>query len=163
MQLWVAATLYDSAVVIHERVLGPVSDDEADLRYREAAALGTALQLPAELWPPDRAAFRQYWDEQLASACASPEVQAVAHTLLDRRHLPVLFRGAFPLIRRLSVGLLPPGIAALLALDWTDRDARLLDRDLRRMARLYPVLPAVIRHAPQRYYLARLRRAVRTR
>jgi uncharacterized protein (DUF2236 family) len=164
LQLWVAATLYESAVLIHDLVLGPADDgpagDElADRMYADAASLGTALQMPADLWPADRAAFKIYWDAELAKAEASPEVQAVARTLLDPHHLPFVLRGWFPLIRRLSVGLLPPGIAEILGLEFTERDAVKLQRDLRRIARWYPRLPGFVRFAPQRYYLRQLRRS----
>jgi uncharacterized protein (DUF2236 family) len=157
LQLWVAATLYDSAVLIHERVFGAMTDPERDSMYAEFAALGTTLQMPAELWPADRQQFRQYWDAELAKASATPEVQAFASTLLEPRHLPLLLRGLSPLIRRLSVGLLPPAIADILGLEFSDRDEALLARDLRRIARIYPRLPRFVRFAPQRYYLRRLR------
>jgi uncharacterized protein (DUF2236 family) len=161
LQLWVAATLYESAVLIHDLVLGPADDTLADRMYADAASLGTALQMPADLWPADRAAFKSYWDAELAKAEASPEVQAVARTLLDPHHLPFVLRGWFPLIRRLSVGLLPPGIAEVLGLEFTERDAVKLQRDLRRIARWYPRLPGFVRHAPQRYYLRQLRKSNR--
>ena len=31
----------------------------------ESAALGTTLQVPAEMWPADRTAFDRYWQESL--------------------------------------------------------------------------------------------------
>jgi uncharacterized protein (DUF2236 family) len=159
LQRWIAATLYDSAVLIYQRVLGQLSESDSDRMYAEFAALGTTLQMPADLWPVDRAAFRKYWDAELATASATPEVRAFASTLLDPRHLPLALRGLSPLIRRLSVGLLPPGIADVLGLEFSDRDAARLERDLRRIARVYPLLPQVVRFAPQRYYLRRLRRS----
>ncbi len=59
LQLWVAATLYETAVTVHERVFGPTPDALADELYAAYAALGTSLQMPAALWPADRGAFRR--------------------------------------------------------------------------------------------------------
>ena len=46
-QLWVVATLYDTAVTVYEQVHGPLDDETADRMYRDYARIGTALQLPA--------------------------------------------------------------------------------------------------------------------
>ena len=73
-QLWVVATLYDTAVTIYEKIYGPLEDEAAELMYQDYARIGTVLQLPADLWPADRAAFRTYWDARLQSL----ELDAVA-------------------------------------------------------------------------------------
>lgn len=52
LQLWVAATLYDSAVDMHQRIDGALDAASAELVYREYAVLGTALQLPRSCGPP---------------------------------------------------------------------------------------------------------------
>jgi hypothetical protein len=56
LQLWVTATLYWTAVRVHERVFGPLDQASADRFYREFAAVGTSLQLPPEAWPASRVA-----------------------------------------------------------------------------------------------------------
>ena len=58
LQLWVAATLYDTAILVYEELFGPQDAAVADRVYEQYAVLGTALQVPSELWPADRAAFR---------------------------------------------------------------------------------------------------------
>src|SRR5215218_1716477 len=54
-QLWVAATLYRVGVDVYELLRGPMPDDVADEVYSASALLGTALQMPADRWPPGRA------------------------------------------------------------------------------------------------------------
>lgn len=66
LQLWVAACLYMGFVWGHEALHGPIPDDVAVDIYPAAAALGTTLQMPADMWPADREAFAAYWDEGLA-------------------------------------------------------------------------------------------------
>ena len=148
LQLWVAATLYDSGTRVYELVFGALDEDSADTVYREYARLGTELQMPAELWPPDRAAFARYFEATLTTLVVDDEVQDVAKRLLGRR----------PLVRFVSVGLLPPRMRGLFGYSWSDRDERRFAQLVRRSAAVYRVLPRWIRHAPQGYYLRRLRR-----
>jgi uncharacterized protein (DUF2236 family) len=65
LQLWVAACLYRGAADAITRFRGPLSDEAADELYRESARLGTTLQVPPEMWPPDREAFDRYWADSL--------------------------------------------------------------------------------------------------
>ncbi len=161
LQLWVAATLYDSAALVHERVFGPLDDAVADEVYAQYAELGTALQMPADLWPVDRRAFRAWFDGQLGQVTVDDEVRQVAATLLATATLPWWLRPAAPTVRLLSTGLLPPRVRRAFALAWRPRDERALARLLRVASIVYPRLPGVVRHAPERYYLRRLRRSTR--
>src|ERR1700712_4496289 len=81
LQLWVAATLYETAVRVHDRVFGQVENATADELYAAYAALGTALQMPASLWPADRAAFAAYWDARVAEHAVTDEARQIAHDL----------------------------------------------------------------------------------
>ena len=65
LQLWVAACLYKGGVDFYRTFVGEIDEQDADERYREGMVLGTTLQVPPEMWPPDRAAFDRYWQEQL--------------------------------------------------------------------------------------------------
>ncbi|HEY1439545.1 MAG TPA: oxygenase MpaB family protein, partial [Mycobacterium sp.] len=66
LQLWVGACLYKGVVDIYRTFIGELDDEEADRHYREGMTLATTLQVPPEMWPPDRAAFDRYWQESLA-------------------------------------------------------------------------------------------------
>lgn len=163
LQLWVAATLYDSAVTVIERVLGPLPAADADLMYDRFGELGTVLQVPAGRWPADRAAFRDYWDARVATLAVDDEVRQVAVTLLAPGTLPWWLRPLAPLVRRLSLGLLPEAVRDLYALPWDAADERALGRVLRVTAAVYPRLPRWVRFAPERHYLRRVRRVAATR
>ncbi|WP_167138231.1 oxygenase MpaB family protein [Diaminobutyricimonas sp. TR449] len=156
LQLWVAATLYDTATLMHELVFGSLDDQTAEALYRQYAALGTALQVPAEFWPADRAAFRRYWDETSATLRTDATTRAVARDLLIPPALPVGLRAAMPLVRLLTVGLLTPEQRALFGLVWNDSRQRRFDRVIRVTRVVYPKLPDAIRRWPMRYYLRRL-------
>jgi len=153
LQLWVAATLYDSAVGMHERVFGAFDEATAESLYREYAVLGTALQVPETLWPRDRAAFAAYWQQRLEGLRTDEATREVARRLLYPRSGPLLLRLAMPLARLVTVGLLPPSVRDLFELSWSPRRQRRFDRMLRLTIRIYPLLPRRVRHWPRDHYL----------
>src|SRR6201999_41141 len=65
LQMWVAACLYKGAVDVFRIFIGEMDDETADRHYAEGMSLGTTLQVPAAMWPEDRAAFDRYWQESL--------------------------------------------------------------------------------------------------
>ena len=77
-QLWVAATLYALGTRAHALLFGRMPDALADEVYARSAQLGVALQMPAELWPADRAAFARYWKDAVAGLEVTPEAREVA-------------------------------------------------------------------------------------
>ncbi len=155
-QLWVVATLYDTAVTIYEKIYGPLDDESAELMYQDYAKLGTVLQLPADLWPADRAAFRSYWDARLQSLELDAVTTRVGRDLLYPPTGPLWLRMNMPLIRFITAGLLPDHLRSGYGLPWSDRRGRLFDRTTRWSALVYPRLPRPLRHFAKNYCLGRL-------
>jgi len=155
-QLWVVATLYNTAVDVYERVYGTLDAGTADRVYREYARIGTALQLPAEFWPADRAAFAEYWNERLAGLAPAPEAVRVARDLLHPAVGPVWLRLVMPVARLLTAGLLPESLRAEYGLPWGPRRQRRFEALIRVLGVVYPRLPRRIRHRPRDYYLGRI-------
>lgn len=156
-QLWVVATLYDTAVTVYEKIYGPMDDGTADLMYKDYARLGTVLQLPAEMWPPDRAAFKAYWDAHLHALEPDHVTAQVGRDLLYPPTGPLWLRMSMPLIRFITAGLLPDRLRSSYGLPWSPRRSRLFDRTTRVSAVLYPRLPQPVRHFAKNYCLGRLR------
>lgn len=155
-QLWVVATLYDTAVTVYEEIHGALDDGTADRIYREYARIGTALQLPAALWPADRTAFATYWDESLRTLEPDPVALRVARELLYPTTGPLLMRLSMPLVRLLTAGLLPEQLRAGFGLPWKAWHRHSFDATMRLLAAAYPRLPEKVRHWPKNYYLAQL-------
>lgn len=155
-QLWVVATLYNTAVTVYEHVLGPLDDDTADHMYRDYARIGTALQLPAEMWPADRAAFAEYWNRQIAALVPDDKARTIAQDLLYPVAGPVLMRFLMPVARFLTAGLLPDHLREGFGLGWTPVDERRFDRLMRFLSVVYPKLPRKVRHWPKDYCLGAL-------
>jgi uncharacterized protein (DUF2236 family) len=157
LQLWVAATLYDTAVRVHDRVFGPAPDALADELYAAYAALGTSLQMPAALWPADRPAFREYWDSRVAQLTVSDDARQIAHDLFAPLTAPAWLRAGLPLGRLLSLDLLPASIREAYGFDWMPRDDRRARRAWSWLRFAVAVTPHRLRSWPSRHYLRRLR------
>jgi len=153
LQLWVAATLYDSAITLYEKLVRPLSPAEADAVYLEYAVIGTALGMPRDLWPTDRAAFAEYWDAKVATLTVDDTVRGIGEQLLRPTTGPLWMRAAMPLVRLATAGQLTPALRDAYALDF---DQRRYDRLMRATAAVYPRLPRVLRRAPRVHYLKRL-------
>jgi uncharacterized protein (DUF2236 family) len=153
LQLWVAATLYESATRMHDLVYGPLADADAESVYRDYAVLGTALQVPEGLWPVDRAAFAAYWERESAGLTTDATTRDVAGLLLHPASGPIWLRLAMPLARLVTTGLLEPHERFLFDLPWSPKRQRRFGTVLRLVRLIYPRLPARLRHAPMRHYL----------
>ena len=156
-QLWVAATLYDSALTVHEAVFGPLPAPDAEALYREYALIGTALQMPADAWPADRAAFADYWARSLDSLRVNEEARGVAWDLLHPPTAPLWLRAAMPLVRFLTAGFLPRDVRDAFALPWSSGRERRFRATVRMLAAVYPRLPLRLRRWPAKHYLTRFR------
>ena len=153
LQLWVAATLYDSAIVVYERIFGPLNDEDADAIYQDYAQIGVALQMPRELWPADRAAFRAYWNAKVETLVVDDVTRDVAQRLLHPSHAPLWLKAAMPLARLLTVGLLGAELREAFGLRFTHGQARRFERMLRLASRVYPLLPRAVRLWPKNHLL----------
>ncbi len=85
LQLWVAACLYKGAVDIYRIFAGELAGEQADRHYREGMTLGTTLQVPPQMWPPDRAAFDRYWREALDQVHIDDAVRAYLYPIAAAR------------------------------------------------------------------------------
>lgn len=149
LQLWVAATLYDSAIDMHERVYGSLDDASAEQIYHDYAVLGTALQVPDDLWPADRAAFRDYWDHELESLRTDASTRQVGRSLLHPTAGPLWLRAAMPLARLVTSGLLPPSVRDAFELPWSPARRRIFTAVMTVVRVVYPRLPRALRHLPR--------------
>jgi len=157
LQVWVNATLFDTALVLYQRVVRPLTAADADTCYRQYSVLATSIGCPEDAWPADRRAFARYWHHMIGTLRVSAAAREIADALMWPRRLPVALRPGIPLNRFVTIGLLPEPIRDGYGYRWTDRRQRLLDRGLVAAASVYPHLPHALRQAPKDYYLADLR------
>lgn len=161
LQLWVAACLYKGVTDTTTLLSGPLPDEEADALYQYCARLGTTLQLPESMWPADRAAFAQYWDENLALASIDDTVRAYFNALIDLEMLPLPMRWLFAGGHRFFVaGFLPPQLREQMQMSWSDSQQDRFEMIMRIAGIALSWSPAMIRMFPFNYYLWDLRRRI---
>lgn len=147
LQLWVAATMYATMIRMYESAFGALSEPDRDQVYQEFSIFGTALQVPLAMWPADRAAFRKYWDAEVARLEVPVEAIRVSRDLLRPRYgrlpariVPILFfRG--PMDRAVATEELPGHVRRAFRLQstvWTRAHYAVLVAFNRLTYRLYP-------------------------
>jgi uncharacterized protein (DUF2236 family) len=158
LQVWVNATLYDTAMLIHDRIMGPLTDREADLCYRQYAVFATELGCPREAWPVDREAFAGYWKDMVDTLTVSDQARDICRALLHPTRPPLALRIGTPANRLVAIGLLPERLRAQYGYAWSARQARRLERVIRTTGWVYPRVPSAVRALPKTYYLRELRK-----
>ncbi len=162
LQLWVAACLYKGVEDVQRLIHGDHDEDTAERLYRYCSRLGTTLQVREDQWPPDRAAFGEYWDAEVGRIemddVTRPYLQGIARAAF----LPPPFRWIFgPVAQFQAMGFLPEAFRAELGLPWGPRRQRAFDTVMRAWARLDRRLPRVIRQFPFNAYRWDTRRRIR--
>ncbi|OLT37340.1 hypothetical protein BJF79_29795 [Actinomadura sp. CNU-125] len=125
LQLWVNATLIDSALYMHERLGRPGRPDgeTAEEYYRQARIVAEVLGCPPEDQPPDLASFRAYMDETVASLEVDDNARKVADAVLHPRKLRALAPG-LAVFRVVTAALLPEPMREQYGLPWDGRHRR---------------------------------------
>ena len=166
LQLWVAACLYRGMADVHALLHGPADEAVADAIYRECRRLATTLQVPDQMWPPDRAAFDRYWASAVAELQIDPPVRDYLGRLMALDYLPRPFSTAFgPVNRFLTVGFLPAPFRDQMQVQWTERDQQAFAFLIGMVALVSRLLPGPVSRFPFNACLQqlRMRRFVGTR
>ena len=157
LQVWVAATLYDTAVRVSELVYGSLADAQAQALLDDGAAVATTLGVPRSAWPATPEAFAEYWQRCEGGLEVDDVAREVARGLLRPSVGPWWLRALMPTVRVVTAGLLSPELRAAYDLP---HDERRFARLVRVTPAVYPRLPRWVRHAPKRRYLAAFRRTL---
>lgn len=168
LQLWVGACLYKGNVDIHRIFLGEMDDEHADRHYHnEGKAMATMLQVPEDMWPPDRAAFDRYWQEQLDKVHIDDTVRAYLEPIAASRMRGLTLPG--PLQRAnerlallITTGFLPQHFRDEMQLPWDAQRQRRFDRLMGLIRGVNNLLPGFLRGFPFNLILWDLDRRIRT-
>jgi uncharacterized protein (DUF2236 family) len=152
LQLWVAACLYKGGVDFYRTFLGEMDEHDADRHYREAVVLGTTLQVPAEMWPPDRAAFDRYWQQQLDKVHIDDTVREYLYPIAVGRiqalRLPKAVRQLESLGLLITTGFLPQRFRDEMRFSWDAAKQRRFDRLIAVLRTVNNAMPQFVRRFP---------------
>ena len=167
LQLWVAACLYKGAVDVYRMFVGDLAGEQAERHYRDGMALGTTLQLPPEMWPPDRAAFDRYWRDSLERVHIDDAVRAYLYPIAVARLRGIalprsLRRLPESLALLITTGFLPQRFRDEMRLPWDAARQRRFDGLMTVLRAVNHLMPRAIRQFPFNVLLWDLDRRIRT-
>jgi uncharacterized protein (DUF2236 family) len=167
LQLWVAACIYKGGIDVYRTFVGELDDEDADRLYREGMSMGTTLQVPPEMWPPDRAAFDRYWRDSLEKVHIDDTVREFLYPIAVSRvrgvRLPRRLQRlseSFNLL--ITTGFLPQRFRDEMRLPWDAAKQRRFDRLMGALATVNSILPRIVRQFPFNLMLWDLDRRIRT-
>lgn len=162
-QLWVAATLFDSARLAHDAFGSGRFAARAEEVLQAYAPVGTALRVPPSRWPGSVAAFDRYWAETLDGLTVTDDARGVVRDLLHPRFAPWWVRAAMPLVRVVTVGMLPERLRADYGFAWGPREQRRYQRGVRVLRVVRRVVPGWLLRLPGPLLVRGMRRAAHGR
>jgi uncharacterized protein (DUF2236 family) len=154
---WVHATLVETAMLAHDLVLPPLTDEAREQYWREAKLFAALFGIPGDSLPPDWKSFTAYTQ-------AMSESDELTVTTAARDIAQQIFSGAATTMppplwyRALTAQMLPARLRTAFELPLADGDQQSAARALAMMRRLYPLLPGRLRTVgPYQEAQARLR------
>jgi len=153
LQLWVAACLYKGGIDFYRTFVGELNEQDADRHYRDGMVLGTTLQVPPEMWPPDRAAFDRYWQDQLDKVHIDDSVRDYLYPIaVGRVRAVTLPEPVRRLPERLALlittGFLPQRFRDEMHFSWDAAKQRRFDRLIAVLRTVNNMLPRFVRRFP---------------
>jgi uncharacterized protein (DUF2236 family) len=146
--LWVHATLVDSALVVYDRFVGPLSNEERRRYYDDSKKLGVLLGVPEPILPATLEGFQEYITATVASdaIAVGPTAAALAHAILHPP--PWYLKTVSPLNVLITAGLLPPKLRREYGLHWNGKREKVLRLVAGSTRAALPFVPAVLRVVP---------------
>jgi uncharacterized protein (DUF2236 family) len=167
LQLWVGACLYKGGVDVYRTFIGEMDEGTADRHYADGMPLATTLQVPEEMWPADRAAFEQYWQESLGQVHIDDTVREYLYPIAANRLRGLALPGFLQQRHEdfwllITTGFLPQRFRDEMRLPWDPQRQRRFDRLMGVLRTVNNVLPRFLRQFPFNVLLKDLDRRVRT-
>jgi uncharacterized protein (DUF2236 family) len=149
--LWIVACLVDSAVLVHERYVERLTEDERDAYWADYRVVGRLFGLTDADMPASWAEFKAYMSDMLASGdlVVTPTAREVGIDVVLRPPLPLRVRPLVELANFITVGLLPADIRRGYGFSWDPARALAVRGGSEYVRRvLVPLLPGRMRYVP---------------
>jgi uncharacterized protein (DUF2236 family) len=141
-QLWVHSTLVDTGLVMYERFVGRLEEDEREAFYDEMCLVAELFGVPPAVLPRTLDDFREY--QRTVQLRLTDDARAVARVVLSPP-APLALQPAIRALRPLTIGLLPPSIRELYGFRWSRAHGLALGAQARSVRTLLPATPRQLR------------------
>jgi len=149
--LWILACLVDSALVVYQKYVRAMSDEDRDDYWQDYKVIGRLFGLDVADLPATIADFDGYLAERLDSddLHVTPRARELGIEIVMRPPVPVAARPLLELVNQITVGLLPGRIRRGYELSWDPARAIALHGGAEYVKRfVVPALPGRLRFAP---------------
>jgi uncharacterized protein (DUF2236 family) len=149
LQLWVHATLVDTALLFYDRFVTPLTDEERDLYYQETIEPATRFGIPEAMLPKSHREFTDYlWSMVNGESLAVGEAgRRTADAVLYPR-TSLFPRRLLDPLNVLTIGTLPPLVRQMYGLRWNPLRAAALRGISATLPRMVRILPPRVRFVP---------------
>lgn len=150
LMLWTVAVMMDSAETLHDLLVRRLSGDEREALWRDYRRFALLFGTPEASLPVDHAAFRAYYEAELAAGDAflTPEAHHVGRFTAFSIPSHALARPAMEVHNMLILGSLPPRVRQLYGLRWTPPQELLFRATALALRSGRPVVPARVARGP---------------
>jgi uncharacterized protein (DUF2236 family) len=162
--LWVHATLVDTALRVYSRFVEPLSAADEQAYHEEAARVAIALGIASSDLPDRLTDLRAWMDGMVegGGVRVTPNARRIARTVL--RPIGWVPGVAWEAAHLVSLATLPEPLRRQYGLRWSAARERGVDRLAALSRHTLPLLPPVLRFAPQaRHARRRVRQALEAR
>jgi uncharacterized protein (DUF2236 family) len=145
--LWVHATLVDTALLVYQAWVAPLSERDQARYWDEMKTMARLFGTPDAVIPQTLGDFRAYMRERLASEeiCVTDTARDVARSVLNPP-LPVPLRPLMRSVEIVTAGMLPVRLRVGYGFGWGPARAALLAASRESVRRIaMPLLPDIVR------------------
>jgi uncharacterized protein (DUF2236 family) len=153
--LWVHATLIDTALRVYSRFVRPLRPEEEQTYHVESAGVALLLGVGEADMPATIGELRAWMASMIESGAVrvTPGARRIARTVLYPTRFPP--RMAWDAAHLVSMATLPEPIRRGYGIGWSPERDRGMERIAAASRLVLPLLPALVRHAPQARAAAR--------
>ena len=149
LQLWVAACMYHGVEDSVRFLYGATPPSTFDALYRHCGRFATTLQVPASMWPADRAAFDDYWTASIQHVAMDDVTRDYLYGIASLAFLPAPIAWLLgPAHRFITTGFLPPRFRDELGLTWSARRQMAFQASTALLCVVNRLLPRSLREFP---------------
>lgn len=161
----VVCPTFDSALVIYEKLVGPLGDAERERMWREYVRFGELFGMPAEVAPATYREFRAWWEGRLEGdqVFLTDEARQAGYETGFAIPVPALNRPAMRALEFLLLGVLPERARELYGLGWNSVQERAFEAAALALRRGAPLAPGLLRRGSCRFFFDVVAKAERQR
>lgn len=150
LMLWVVAPMYDSAKVLYELLVAPLTPDEHEALWQDYLLFGELFGMPRDAAPQTAAQLDLWWAQRRLSeeVFLTDAARSIGRSVGTKIPMPVWARPPMRVANLVLIGSLPAWIRDAYGIRWTSRDD-LVFRTVTTASRAgAPLTPRMLRQGP---------------